>query len=56
MLPQMPAQGFQSEAEVAAVPGVEVIPYGDVGPGSSPEIYVFSRENVSRNLYRIPLP
>jgi hypothetical protein len=26
-----------------------------VGPGPSPDVYVFSRETVSRNIYRIPL-
>jgi hypothetical protein len=55
MLPHIPAGGFRTEAEIAALPGVEIIPHGDVGPGPSPDVYVYSRETVSRNIYRIPL-
>jgi len=55
MLPDIPAGGFGSEAEIAALPGVEVIPFGDVMLGRSPGTYAFSRETVTRNLYRIPL-
>jgi hypothetical protein len=55
MLPPIPSGGFRTEAEIAAVPGVEIIPHGDVGPGPSPDVYVYSRETVSRNIYRIPL-
>lgn len=56
MLPDLPPAGFRSEAELAAVPGVRVIDAADVGAGPSPDVYVFSRETVQRNLYRIPLP
>ena len=56
MLPDLPARGFRSEGEVAAVPGVQVIEHGDVAPGPTPSVYAFSRETVQRNLYRIPLP
>jgi eukaryotic-like serine/threonine-protein kinase len=56
MFPDLPAGGFKSEAEIAAVPGVRVIDAADVDPGPSPEVYVFSREVVQRNLYRIPIP
>jgi serine/threonine protein kinase/Tol biopolymer transport system component len=55
MLPAIPTGGFRSEAEIAAAPGVEIIPHGDVGPGPFPNVYVYSRETVSRNIYRIPL-
>jgi Tol biopolymer transport system component len=55
MLPHIPSGGFRTEAEIAALPGVEIIPHGDVGPGPSPDVYVYSRETVSRNIYRIPL-
>ena len=55
-LPDLPPGGFRSEAEVAAVPGVGVIEYGDVALGPRPSVYAFSRETVQRNLYRIPLP
>ena len=56
MLPRIPAGGFRSETDLAAVPGVIIVPHGDVAPGPSPSIYAFSRETVTRNLYRIPLP
>jgi serine/threonine protein kinase len=56
MLPAIPPGGFRTEAEIEAAPGAEIIPHGDVGPGPSPDVYVFSRETVSRNIYRIPLP
>jgi len=55
MLPPIPSGGFRTDAEIAAVPGVEIIPHGDVGPGPTPDVYVFSRVTVSRNIYRIPL-
>ncbi len=55
MFPDIPAGGFRSEAQLAAVPGVRVIEAADVGPGPTPDVYVFSRETVQRNLYRIPL-
>jgi Tol biopolymer transport system component len=55
MLPHIPSGGFRTEAEIAALPGVGIIPHGDVGPGPSPNVYVYSRETVSRNIYRIPL-
>jgi Tol biopolymer transport system component len=56
MLPRVPAGGFRSEAELAAVPGVEALPHGDVALGPTPGVYAFSRIAVARNLYRIPLP
>ncbi len=55
VLPPLPSGGFRTEAEIAALPGVEIIPHGDVGPGPSPNVYVFSRQTGSRNIYQIPL-
>jgi hypothetical protein len=55
VLPSMPTGGFRTEADVAAAPGVQILPYGDVGPGPSPATYAFSRVTAARNLYRIPL-
>jgi serine/threonine protein kinase len=54
MLPAMPSGGFRTEAEIAAV-AVEIIPHDDAGPGPAPNVYVFSRETVSRNIYKIPV-
>jgi eukaryotic-like serine/threonine-protein kinase len=53
--PAIPPAGFRSEAEIAAVPGVQVIPHGDVALGPSSSVYAFSRMTTTRNLYRIPL-
>jgi Tol biopolymer transport system component len=53
--PLMPAGGFRSEEDIAAVPGVKVLQLGDFAPGSSPDVYAFSRTTGTRNLYRIPL-
>ena len=56
MLPETPAGGFPSEAEIAKLPGVRVIDALDVSPGPTPQVYAFSRQTVQRNLYRIPAP
>ena len=56
LLPNIPRDGFHSEREIAAFPGVRVMNVADVAPGISPETYAFSRQTVQRNLYRIPLP
>ena len=55
VLPRMPIDGFRSESDIAAQPGVEIIPYGDVAPGPTTSAYAYSRETTTRNLYRIPL-
>ncbi len=54
-LPRMPPGGFKSDAEIAAVPGVEIIPFGDVHFSSTPGVHAFSKIRVTRNLFRIPL-
>ena len=56
MLPDVPAGGFRSESEIAAIPGVRMIESADVTPGPTPDVYAFSREGVQRNLYRVPVP
>ena len=54
-LPPTPSGGFQSEADLAAAPGVQMLPYGDVGFSPEPGVYAYSKITVARNLYRIPL-
>ena len=54
--PVMPIGGFQTEQEIARLPGVRVIDSPDAAPGPTPDVYAFSRETVQRNLYRIPIP
>jgi hypothetical protein len=41
---------------VAILPGVEILPYGDLALSPSAGVYAFSRTTTTRNLYRIPLP
>jgi hypothetical protein len=56
MLPAaMPRGGFRTEAEIAALPGVEIIPHSSVSPGPTRAVYVFSLETVSRNIFQIPI-
>jgi hypothetical protein len=56
MLPAIPPDGFHSETEIAALPGVRMIDVADVAPGATPATYAFSRQSAQRNLYLIPLP
>lgn len=55
-LSRVPPGGFQTEAELASVPNVVILPHSDLAPGPSPAVYAFSRTTITRNLYRIPLP
>jgi hypothetical protein len=55
LFPQIPAGGFQSEGEIAKLPGTRRIDAFDVAAGSKPEVYAFARESVQRNLFRVPL-
>jgi len=55
VLPAIPDGGFRDEQQLAAAPGVEILPYGDVTLASAPGVYAFSRVTTTRNLYRIPL-
>jgi hypothetical protein len=51
----MPPGGFQSEAELLRIRGVQQIDTPDVTPSLDPDVYAFSRVSTQRNLYRIPL-
>lgn len=55
-LPQLPAEGFHSDKELAHFPGAHKIDATGVQPGPSPEVYAYYRGAVQRNLYRIPIP
>jgi eukaryotic-like serine/threonine-protein kinase len=59
LFPAIPPAGFQSDAEVLALPGVQKIDSPDMGSlvfGKNPATYAFDRTSVHRNLYRIPIP
>jgi Tol biopolymer transport system component len=55
-LPPIPADGFQSEEEIARLPGARTIDALRAVPGPAPGVYAFSRNTTQRNLYRIPVP
>jgi Tol biopolymer transport system component len=55
LFPKIPPGGFHSEAEIAALTGVQVIDAADVAPGPTPGLYALSRQTVQRNLYLIPV-
>jgi len=53
-LPDLPAEGIDPGAAVG-VPGARVIENGSISPGADPSTYVFTRTDLQRNLFRIPL-
>jgi hypothetical protein len=55
VLPEIPEEGFGSEADLARLANGQIIEAADVAPGPRKEIYVFSRESTQRNLYRVPV-
>jgi hypothetical protein len=55
MLPRLPPGGFKTEAEIAAVPGGEILPYSDLALSPTPGVYAYSKIVTTRNLYRVPL-
>jgi hypothetical protein len=57
-MPDLPAAGLRSAAGWAELPGVKVIalpPSTYVSPGPNFSFYVFSKTDLQRNLFRIPL-
>jgi hypothetical protein len=55
LTPESILHGFPTEQEILKLTGARVIPSGDVAPGPTADIYAFTRENVQRNLYRVPV-
>jgi hypothetical protein len=56
MLPPMPASGFRSKEDVAALWGARLIPEQGAFPGPNPSIYAFTKIATHRNIYRVPVP
>jgi DNA-binding winged helix-turn-helix (wHTH) protein/Tol biopolymer transport system component len=54
-LPRLPGSGLQSDRDLLALTGVQVIEAEDVFPGSSLAVYAFTRKTTHRNLYRISI-
>jgi Tol biopolymer transport system component len=55
-VPPLPPGGTRSIADVAALPGAQLIARQPVFVGSDPSQYAFSRVSTQRNIYRIPIP
>ena len=51
MLPDLPA----TEGDWAKLPGVQILSHGGVSPGPDPSMFAFTRTELKRNLFRIPL-
>ena len=54
-LPKVPAKGISNLEEVKAAKPVAALP-GFVPSGLDASTYVYTRQNIRRNLYRIPVP
>ena len=47
---------FSSEADVASIPGIEMLSHGGIFPGPHSSFYAYTRGATHRNIYRISLP
>jgi Tol biopolymer transport system component len=54
-IPDFPAEGFHSDADVKKAKGVIAIPHL-IDSALGPNYYSYTRVNTRRNIYRIPLP
>jgi Tol biopolymer transport system component len=54
-LPDLPASGIDGAAGQVDLPGARVIERGSISPGPDPSTYVFTKSELERNLFRIPL-
>ena len=55
LLPDLPADGIDAAAGVVGLPGAWMIEHGSISPGLEPSTYVFTKTDLQRNLFRIPL-
>jgi serine/threonine protein kinase len=54
-LPPIPASGFRTKQDVAALRGVRLIAEGAF-PGPDPSAYAFTKFSIQRNIYRVSVP
>jgi len=54
-LSDLPVAGIDTAAGVVALPGAWMIERGSISPGPDPSTYVFTKTDLQRNLFRIPL-
>lgn len=50
----LPAKGVQQESELPNHSSLQVVEEV-INPGPNPSLYSFSKKNVHRNLYRVPI-
>jgi hypothetical protein len=55
MLPKLPISGIRRLDDAAALPGARLVDGWDVSPGPDPSVFAFTKTNMHRNLFRIPL-
>ena len=55
LLPDLPASGIYSTVGGVELPGAAVIVHSSISPGLDPSTYVFTKTDLQRNLFRIPL-
>jgi hypothetical protein len=54
-LPDFPVGGIADLKRAVALPGARTIEEGLISPGPDPSVYVFTKTDSQRNLFRIPL-
>ena len=54
-LPNLPATGITSATSVGELPGAKEIKHESITPGPDSSAYVFTKTELQRNLFRIPL-
>ncbi|HEV2984476.1 MAG TPA: hypothetical protein VGX46_08810, partial [Vicinamibacterales bacterium] len=54
-LPDLPASGIDRAAGVVTVPGARLIENVSLSTGPDPSTFVFTKTDLQRNLFRIPL-
>jgi serine/threonine protein kinase len=54
-LPEIPANGISCLDDLKNIKGVRVIPQNTF-TATSPDAYVYTHQNIHRNLYRVPIP
>lgn len=54
-LPDLPPGGIDLTAPQLPIPGARIIDHDSISPGPDPSTYVFTKTDLQRNLFRIPL-
>jgi hypothetical protein len=56
MLPSLPREAIQTQADLMKIPGVVIVPFGSIAPSPDGSSYAFVKQESRWNLYRITLP